>query len=322
METTYRLIAVLVAAFLATSFLAAVPRTEAGHLPGAPPLRTSFLMAAGHPGAATNVGVAFDGTTLYVTGSGSTIHLYSPVGVETGHLLATRQYGALAYDATRDQIWACYVGSPLTIERIDKATGAVLQTIDVSALGPHFTFCDGLAFDARAVADPSDDVLYYSPDVSPTIYRLNAITGALIDSFPFAPINEDGVFPVGGCGNSGIAVGGPDVWLSDNGCDHIYRADKPPTTKLASFNSVGGTRPEDMECDDKTFAPDTVIWVRTFEDNTLRAYDAPNPCGVGGVPPPPDGRVPEFGAAAALMASLAAIPIVGLRQLRSHKKVP
>jgi len=89
--------------------------------------------------------------------------------------------------------------------------------------------------------------------------------------------------------------------------------------RLDVFNPVGGTRPEDMECDDRTFAPQTVIWVRTFEDNALRAYDAPNPCGIGGRPPEDHG-VPEFAMGGSLLAALAAIPIIGLRHIRSRKE--
>ena len=269
----------------------ATPRVKGGHLPSVPPLLTPIDPPAGHPGANTNVGVAFDGTELYVTGGNNTIPVFSPAGVETREITATRRYGTLAYDGTRDQLWSCYVNTPRTIERIDKTTGAVQQTIDVSVVGTHFTFCDGLAYDGGSAADSSDDRLYYSPYISSTIFRRDT-AGNLIDSFPFSAINTD----ISTCGNSGLAVGGPDIWLADNCCEHIYRASKPPTAQLDLFNSAGGTRPEDMECDDVTFAPAFAIWVRTFENNTLRACEAPNPCGRGGLPPPPPPHEgPEFG---------------------------
>ena len=310
MNTKQKTMGISLTLFMVLSFFASVPISHAA----AGDILADQPMPNGHPGARTSVGVAFDGTEFYLSGGGTTIHVLKLIAglmTETREITTTRPYGALAYDKTRDDLWACYAGSPFEIERIDKMTGAVKQTMDVSALGPHFLFCDGLAFDARVVADPSDDVLYYSPDISPTIYRLNAITGALIDSFPFAPIQSG----ISTCGNSGIAVGGPDVWLTDNGCNHLFRADKPPTTRLGVFDAKD--RPEDLECDDVTFAPKTAIWMRHFEDNFLTAYEAANPCGVGGIPPVHD--VPEFNLAASALAAFAAIPIIALRKITSKK---
>jgi len=172
--------------------------------------------------------------------------------------------GALAYDAGRNRLWACNGFSQVVL--IDLTS----STVDLSVAPFPVVGCvDGLAYDG------SDDTLWVSPDVSSTVYHYS-VAGTLLGSFPVT---------LGNCGNSGIAVGGPLLYLANNGCSEIYSSPKDFSAAPTFFASSSPFRLEDLECDDETFAGLGVgaIWSNDAYDRILNAWEiAAGACASGG----------------------------------------
>lgn len=170
---------------------------------------------------------------------------------------------AMAYDAGRNRVWACNNHS--TVVLIDIGAAAV----DVSQPALSLVSCtDGLAYDG------SDDTLWISPDVSSTVYHYD-LAGNPLGSF---------VPAIGNCGNSGIAVGGPKLYLANNGCSEIYQTNKDGTGSVL-FASLAPFRLEDLECDNETFASigKGAIWSQDAYDRVLNAWEIPaDQCVAGG----------------------------------------
>lgn len=244
------------------------------------------------PVTGRDVGIAFDGTRLYYNNSRTNLISFVPVGgpatVVVTVVAGNRAINldAMAYDATRDVLWAVEHNTD-NIYQVNKTTGAA--TFQFSAAGKCVrcigTFRDGLAFDAGDPSDASDDAIWWSRDVDSEVFKLN-LSGGTIESFNIggAPIFN----------NSGIAVGGPNLYLANNGRDQIFRVNKITKALVDQF-ATPGLRPEDMECDPATFSPTEVMWVRQFEDpSNVRAFEIePGTCGLGGEPPPTD-RLDKF----------------------------
>ncbi|HZE14358.1 MAG TPA: hypothetical protein VE197_00865, partial [Mycobacterium sp.] len=177
---------------------------------------------------------------------------------------------AIAYDAGRGKLWACdsptggnSPGSGTEVYLIDPATGSATDEFGTRGCW------DGLAYDA------ADDTLWTSPDMSDTIYHYRS-DGALIGSF--SGLTKS----LGGVGNSGIAVGGSDLYLSNADGDTVYATPKDFSTQPVPV-ATDPDHTEDMECDSVTFAPADAMWVISAFDRTLNAYEIPaGSCGVGG----------------------------------------
>ena len=170
---------------------------------------------------------------------------------------------AMAYDAGRDRVWACNGHGHVVL--IDLVAAAV----DVSQPALAVAACtDGLAYDG------SDDTIWASPDVSATLYHYD-LAGNLLGSFNPA---------IGSCGNSGIAVGGPKLYLANNGCSEIYEMNKDGSGSVL-FASFAPFRLEDLECDNETFAGigKGAIWSQDAYDRILNAWEIPaDQCASGG----------------------------------------
>jgi len=255
------------------------------------------------PISGQDVSVAFDGKKIYYSIAGDTrLISFTPGNPPTNVATVTVTNGqhnidldAMAYDATRDVIWAVEHNTE-NIYIVDKTTGVAI--FQFSAHGKCIqcigTFKDGLAFDAGDVLDPTDDALWWSYDVDWGVYKLKIPTGVEIEHFDVRGPDgiagtADDIHPdLSRCGNSGIAVGGSNLYLGTDGCQSIIRVDKA-TKKFVDVLITVGQRPEDMECDPVTFAPTEVMWVRQFEDaNNVRAVEIePNTCGLGGGAPQP-----------------------------------
>jgi hypothetical protein len=222
-------------------------------------------------GCGTGTGLAFDGSRLLLScWSDNVIRLVNPEnGADLGSIeipLAS-SFGALAWDRGRNRLWACD-GSRF-IERINLATGLIEDSFSSEGC------IDGLAYDG------SDDTIWSSDDAAPTVehYKLD---GTLISSTPIGG-------KLGNCGNSGIAVGGTVLLLSNNGCSEIYKVAKDfsASTLFATYPA----RLEDLECDDVTFANSrqTAIWSKDAYDGILNAWQLdPGTCGYGGFAPSTD----------------------------------
>jgi hypothetical protein len=232
-------------------------------------LRT--ISAANPEGCGTNIGVAFNGANLLVSCAGNNV--IDVVRPSDGSLVSTitatseSSLGALAFDATRGKVWACSPAFGNGIVLIDPATGASSNAITPTAGGCQ----DGLAYDG------SDDTLFHSADVSCTVGHTKT------DGTAIASFNVCSPPLLGGTGNSGIAVGGDKLYMSNDGGQQIYRVEK--NFSASSLFATLTQRLEDMECDNITFAPKTAIWVIDAFDRTLNAFEIPaGSCNFGGLP--------------------------------------
>ena len=237
-------------------------------------LRTIIADRTGTNCASTNeegshgsvgVGVAFDGANLLISCySDNTVTAVSPAdGSQVAiHVIADAEsLGALAWDNGRGLLWACSAFS-------------AVGTIDLATDTFTFRFSSDGCFDGLAY-DGSDDTIWASGDVSGSAQHYDT-AGISIASFPV---------DLGNCGSSGIAVGGPNLYMANNGCSEIYTVAKDfsTSTLFASFPA----RLEDMECDNLTFAggptPKAAIWSIDAYDNILNAWEIPDgSCAFGG----------------------------------------
>lgn len=228
------------------------------------------------------VGTTYDGANLWYTCHGQSPDLLR-ADPRTGQVTASYSIagglGALAYDAGRNAIWAGNSGGNsgnvylITLDGSRNVTGSSLKFNTCSA------FCndidDGLAYDS------SDDTLYYSPDTSTTIYHYSS-AGSLISSFPWAGSS---------CYNSGLALGGGDIYEGSDGCNMVWVVAKTaPSTVLFSFSTVVSGDPnfrdESLTCDPNTFSYEgkSVMWSKeAYSPMRAHAFEVPSgTCGVGG----------------------------------------
>ncbi len=220
----------------------------------------SFDAAGDH--ASVGVGIAFDGTNLLISCySDNTVTAINPADgsqIAVHNIVGASSLGALAWDNGRGLLWACSGFN--TAGTIDLSTN--LYTPVFTTVGCF----DGLAYDA------SDDTIWASEDVSPSVEHFT-ITGTQLSSNPVT---------LGGCGNSGIAVGGPLLYLANDGCSEIYTSDKAFSAAPALFATFP-RRLEDMECDNVTFPGLGAIWSIDAYDNILNAWEIPaGTCSFGG----------------------------------------
>jgi hypothetical protein len=243
-------------------------RTLTGpHLVVAPGTNLRSFTAAYSSACSINVGIAFDGTDLIITcydrnsldyvrtSNGTLVKTLNVTGAGVAAL------GAAAWDNSRGKLWICNNFNDVGL--VDPATGA--YTKQFTSAGCF----DGLAFDG------SDGTIWSSGDAASTTQHYTS-TGTLLSS-----TSNSG--KIGGCGNSGIAVGGAKLYLSNDGCQEIYEVAKDWSTSVlfASFPR----RLEDSECDDVTFAAQSTgsIWSIDAYDRELNAYAIPQgACNFGG----------------------------------------
>lgn len=267
-----------------------------------------------------SIGVAFDGTDLYVDQcSDGRIWKIDTTGV----ILDVRDFSAeipenpnaMAFDAKRGGLWVgaqgCQInagvrempiyfvdfqGTPLTFA---DDTVTLEFTIPETLINPAttddflgFCFTDGLAYNENDPTTSADDEIWFSDDVNQDVgvFRPN---GAFVTGFDAVTIDASlNEFPAG-TGNSGLAIGGSNLYLGNDGGGDVFRATIPAFTLVDQFVSAD-ERQEDMECDPVTFAPTEVMWVRTTPQggafpNVLTAFEIePDTCGLGGEDPIPE----------------------------------
>ena len=221
------------------------------------------------------IGIAFDGANLWYSCAGTSPDLYKADPL-TGTVLASYNVanglGALAWDGVRKKMWAGWAGgsgSDGDVRLIDLANPTAAPVIFNAGAAAFDVLDDGLAYDAQ------DDTLYISPDTSTQIYHYSP-TGTLLGSFPWGG---------SGCYNSGLAIGGAQLFEGSNGCNHVWVVNKSSLGAFFDFGTgADGVRDEDLECDDATFAPKTVMWsVEAYEPRRAIAFEIPaGSCGTGG----------------------------------------
>jgi hypothetical protein len=240
-----------------------------------------------------SIGLAFDGASLYYDRCGDgNIYKINPV---TGALQSTFATGiaqypnALAFDSNRNGLWigsqACLTfGGPMPIYFWNFTTNAVTLEFSIPpgllnpATGESFlSFCfnDGLAYN-RTTKE-----LWFSDDVNKNLGVFDGDPGAgggagvgtFLRGYDSTTI-DPALAP-----QSGLAVGGSNLYMGNNGGGAVYRADIDPipTFAFVSLFATGQPRVEDMECDGQTFVPD-VIWVRMTPqgvpaDDLIKAFE-------------------------------------------------
>ncbi len=210
------------------------------------------------------MGIAFDGTHLIKSCYNSNrLWLLSPLDaslVSTVDVAGVSGIGAMAWDGSRGKLWICNAAND-HVELVDMV-GATAT--DKFASQGCF---DGLAYDG------TDDTIWASADVASSIQHFQ-IDGTPINSFSLAG-------KLGGSGNSGIAVGGDNLYLANDGGSQIYQCTKDLAT--CTLMSTFARRLEDLECDNVTFAPKSAIWSVDAYDHILNAWEIPaGTCTFGG----------------------------------------
>jgi len=244
-----------------------------------------------------SVGLAYDGTSFYwprgvnvfTLGTCDTAAVVGPdlpiIGLSDG-------ISTVAYDATRDLLWAATSdlgGEARDIYQIDKTTGDATFIFTAIATGASFT--DGLAYDGE------DDSIWITGDVSSVIshYETDGTVIGIdipIDGPPFAV--------------SGVAAGVDVLYLGHDGLTVITKHAKSDLELLATF-PTGGGRTEELECDPDTFPGIDVLWSKDLTDFTFEAYEVADgtcPIGGGGNGTPTAGELLSIDSAALMIAGL------------------
>jgi RHS repeat-associated protein len=217
-------------------------------------------------GSNLGVGIAYDGANLWYSCYASNPDLVRADAI-TGAVTASYNIagglGALAYDASRNVIWAGSGGTAGNVYRISlngqrTVTGSAMAFNTCGESGMCDALDDGLAYDA------TNDTLYISPDGSTTIHHYSP-AGVHLSDGP----NGTGDFTWAGtgCYNSGLALGGTLLYEGADGCNMVWVVDKAtPATVQFSFSTVVAGDPnfrdEGMSCDPNTFAAagSQVMW--------------------------------------------------------------
>ena len=239
------------------------------------------------------VGITYDGANLWYSCYDSSPDLLR-ADPRTGQVTASYNIdgglGALAYDATRNAIWAGWGGPNRGDIRLITLDGSQSVTGSSVAFNTCNSTCsddldDGLSYDG------GNDALYFSPDTSRTIYHYST-QGTLLTDGPFG----NGAIPWAGggnCYNSGLAIGDQYLFQGADGCSHVYVVDKAnPQSVLYDFSTAvpgdANFRDEGLACDPNTFnaAGQQVMWSKeAYGPMRANAFVIPNDsCGVGGLP--------------------------------------
>lgn len=206
------------------------------------------------PSCSVGVGIAFDGFQLIAScASTNVLSSFSPVDGS-----AIRQYpinglsgiGAISFDRAGNRMWLC------------DASTADVYTADLYSGEKNFKFHSNGCFDGLSY-DGIDGTVWASGDVD------SVVTHYRTDGTVIGTISVSG--KLGSCGNSGIAAGGSQLFLANNGCSEIYQMSKEggTSTRVGTYPA----RLEDLECDDVNFAGTSVIWSKDAYDNRINAFD-------------------------------------------------
>jgi uncharacterized repeat protein (TIGR01451 family) len=292
--TAFRVVS-LIAAIAALTLLIGV-RTAQAAVPSTLPFNHDGTACGSNPGThnlpsgMSQTGVAFDGSRLLISCWGdTTITAVNPadgsellVYTVTGN--GAKAFGALAYDRSSGTLWACASYSIVkTTERNANEVGTITLNVDgTGTYTPRFTTpgcVNGLAFDTGTTSQRAG-TLWTSANIATKVYNWTAsgIQREMHD------ISSASTVAVGF--NSGIAVGGGNLYLANpqTTTKRVFRVDPafsaPGVSVLQSTN-----RYEDMECDDVTYGPQTVVWVQWFNQNILKPLPIAGGCGFA-LPPP------------------------------------
>jgi hypothetical protein len=238
--------------------------------------------------------VGFDGRFLYyVEYAGSVLHRIDvpPAGGSspaTGQLDvpitgAASGIMSIAYDAGRDSFWAVG-GDGLSVYSLSKSGSATLAfRVDPLNDRPGFQLSLYPA-EIKVAYDRSDDTIWYSADATTRIYHYRTTadllgTAVLVTSTPY--VDVDMTAECGFSQSSGVAVGGPDLFVSISGCPLYFEFTKTGA-KVGSF-AMSLPSAGDIECDSASYGV-SVIWVKDEWGGRIQAYEQPSAgaCVTGG----------------------------------------
>ena len=258
------------------------PSRNSGMMPSATGDLVGTVTFSQNCGSGLGVGVTYDGAGhLWVScyaSSPDLLRASATTGVVDQTYNIKGGLGALAYDATRNAIWAgpgCAGDGNVWLIQLDatkSVTGSSSQFTPTA--GAVSCLDDGIGFDA------SDDSIYYSADGSTVIGHYTS-SGVLLGSFTWHGT---------GCYNSGLAIGGSLLFEGSDGCSHVWVVNKTTFAPAFDFGTVvpgdPNFRDEGLSCDTETFAGigKEVMWSKeAFSPNRAAAFEIPpGTCGVGG----------------------------------------
>ncbi|TAM82207.1 MAG: choice-of-anchor D domain-containing protein [Acidobacteria bacterium] len=264
-------------------------------------------------GNSVGTGITFDGTNLwyscYDSAHTNSNDLYK-ANPATGAVIAGYNIdgglGAIAYDASRNVIWAGEGGGTITNQVIKIPLDA-----NKNVSGPYqvaFTvqeaFCsppagcgsddivDGLAIDSV------NSILYVHEDFATEFASYNASTGSFLGFIQQAPDIPKGtpVIPPhtganGLCVLSGLAIGGSTFFEASDYCDYVWAVNSTTLSEVtASSFSIASSVPSGFDqkaltCDPNTFPGKNALWVNGAFTTGALAFQIPTgSCGVGGQP--------------------------------------
>lgn len=247
-----------------------------------------------------SIGLSFDGTHLYWDACNmGTIWITdtapTPAVVDSRNFTAEIPEfpNAMAFDATRGVTYVGTQGQSVdgcpvyeidhqgTFDDLSDDIVTELFTIPSASVSEEIGNCfvDGLAYNQN---DPlaGADAIYVSGDAQERtgVYLLD---GTLVQT-----INMTSIDPAAST-TSGLAVGGDNLYIANNGGGDVLRASLPSLALLDQFVSAD-ERQEDMECDPVSFGSTEVMWLRTtpqggFFPNVATAFEIePGTCEIGG----------------------------------------
>lgn len=219
-------------------------------------------------------------------------HIDIPVlGIRTGIM-------AISYDAGRDAFWTI-AGDGLSIYLLTKSGQARLMYI-IDPLNDRPGNCkqrgalwmEGCSNEAKINYDGTDDTIWYAPDTSTRIYHYKTApdffgTAQLVETTPWVDVDIPPNDMYAECGYSqvsGLATGGPDLFVTIAGCPRYFEFTKTGL-KVASYPEEPPSS-GDFECDNLSYSV-SVIWAMDGWNGHIRAYEqpAPNACRYGGALP-------------------------------------
>ncbi|HEX5411659.1 MAG TPA: choice-of-anchor D domain-containing protein, partial [Terriglobia bacterium] len=273
----------------------------------------STVCAQDGGGISVGTGITFDGTNLwyscYDAGHSNSNDLYK-ANPTTGAVIAGYKVaggmGAIAYDASRNVIWAGEGGGDITNQVIKIPLDAnknvsgpyqIAFTVQEAYCSPpggcgSDDIVDGLAIDGV------NDILYVHEDFATKFAAYNASTGQFLGFIQQAPDIPNGtpVIPPHGAANgvcvlSGLAIGGNTFLESSDYCDYVWSVDATTLSEQTalSFSTASsvpsGFDQKALTCDTNTFPGKDALWVNgAFTTGAFAFEIPPGTCGVGGQP--------------------------------------
>jgi len=199
---------------------------------------------------------------------------------------------SIAYDKGRGVFWA--VGNDgLSIYDLSPRGDARLAfRVDPLVDRPGFQ-TGPYAAEVKIAYDAWDNSIWYSPDATTRIYHYGLSpdadgTARLLGYIDVGLPPNDMNAQCGYSQSSGIATGGPNLFITVSGCSKLFEYTKTgQKVGWLDYNTYGGGSPQDAECDDLSYGV-PVIWIRDAWDGHIRAFELPaGACSYGGGPYPP-----------------------------------